>query len=214
MNPSQAVLDRRASALCAMAAVAGNILGVVLLGPVRLPYRLSGLEQGTWWLDGLAHPGAVTASAWFFVAGLTALGLWALRAAQRFGPGPAWYGSVLLAFGSFADALGSLLPWVAASRLGPGDAALGGALLSTALAVDSFFNVTLALGLPLIAWGLRRQFRVPAGLWVLALLGGFFSLVPSFEIIWDFAALGLLISSPCWLAFFLWVGIRQVNHDF
>lgn len=203
---------RAENPVLALIAVTGNVLGAAALGPVRLPYRLSGLTAGVWVQDCLAHPRTVEVSAFAFVAGLTALGLWALRNAGRFEGGPGWYGFHLLAFGSFADSLGSLLPWVVASRLGPEDGVLGGALLSIALAVDSLFNATLALGLPLIAWGLWER-RAPAGLWMLALFGGLFSFIPSAEMVWDQAALGLWVSSPLWLVFLLWSGTRQAIYD-
>ncbi len=195
-------------AVAGLTAVAGNVLGVAFLHDMPAAYRPASLPG--WVLAVSEQPLATSASALSFSVGLIALALWARELGARLGTPRAKTGALLVGFGALVNAGAAVFPLVQALHVGacgpPCDAA-GRALLGSALALDALFNLTLGIGLLLLApaFGGARWLRR------LATAAGVLALPVSAQVVWDPAATLLLVAGPCWLLFVTLTSFRPVS---
>ena len=195
----------RIGAWCGFLGVAGNVLGVAVLGPIPSAYRPGPLPS--WVREVIAAPDAAAASAVAFTIGLLALAGWALIVGSRLQSPIARAGGVMIAIGAVLDAAATPSQLVVAIHMGPlcraGADCLpaGVAILGTSLALDALFNLLLGLGLIAMSvtlWRLQRAWR-----WLgpLALVAGLASVPVGLQVYSDQAARLLGIAAPFWLTF-------------
>jgi hypothetical protein len=193
-----------------LTAVVGNVLGVAFLYDMPSAYRPASLDA---WVAAVAEQRlATTASAVAFTIGLVALALWARELGQKLGEPLARAGAALVAFGALVNAAGTTAPLVQAVHVGacgPACDAVGRALLGTTLAFDALFNLTVGIGLLLMARSARRDPWVQR----LMIASGVASVPVSAQIVWDPAASLLYVAGPLWLLLVTWTSVREVVGD-
>jgi hypothetical protein len=185
---------RTVAALAGLAAVAGNVGGVLLLRHMPSAYRPARLDE--WASAVVSQPHATVAAASAFALGLLALAAWALHLGRTVGTPLARAGAGLIAATALFDAAGATTPIVLAIHVGAGDAAVGRALLGLSLTLDALFNLGLGLGLVLVA-AAAKDFGWKRGLLAVA---GLASLPVAAQAVNDRAADLLAIAAPLWLA--------------
>jgi hypothetical protein len=192
----------RVGAVAGIVAVAGNVAGVAVLGPIPSAYRPD--EIAAWSLQVLDAPVAAAVSGISFTLGLIALAIWAAISAWRTSHVAAWVGGALAAIGASLNAAGTLAPLVSAYLLGPacgrsdGCLAAVGALLGTSLALDACFNLLLGIGLVLLG-SARWQGGGPRWLAALQVIAGIACIPVSGQVFSPRAADLLLAAGPLWL---------------
>jgi hypothetical protein len=196
-----------------LAAVAGNVLGVVFLLDVPSAYRPG--DVAAWLAGARAQPLLTVASAWSFVLGLVALAAFALLLALQQAPrvrAPGWFqaGAALVALGALLNAAGCFGPAVAVRFLAPGEAgqAAGLALLALTLHLDAHFNLVLGLGLLAMNLAAGPASGWPRWLRALGVVAGLASLPVALQFWSDPWARLLALSGPLWLAWFTVVALR------
>ncbi len=198
------VVTNRVGAVCGVLAVAGNVLGVAALGRVPSAYQPGPMAQ--WVREVIAAPDAVAVSAAAFVIGLLALAAWALILGARLNSPRARGAAMVIATGAVIDAAGSLAPLSLALHVAPscgtGDACLpaGLALLGLSLSADALFNLSLGIGLILLAAGTWRRGLAWRWLAPLSLAAGIASVPVTLQVSYDWAARLLAVAGPLWLA--------------
>jgi hypothetical protein len=203
-------MNARLGAACGWVGVAGNVLGVVALGPIPSAYRPGALEA--WAGQTLAAPGPASASAVAFTLGLVGLAGWAL-ALRAWLESPAADAAWLVAAGALLNAAGTLTPLVVALHLSPlcaaGHDCLPAAtgLLGLSLALDALFNFLLGIGLVAIGLVLRNREPRRRGLATLAVIAGVASIPVSLQVEYTAAARWLAVAGPLWLAFTAWTSV-------
>jgi hypothetical protein len=188
-------------------AVLGNVLGVVFLHDMPSAYRLAALTE--WVVAVREQPAATSASAIAFTLGLVGLAIWARQVGERLRTPGARTGASLMAFGALVNAAGAMTPLVQALHVGAcGTAcdAVGRALLGTTLAFDGLFNLTLGIGLLLMAGAARRDRWTSR----LMLVSGIATIPISAQAVWDPAANLLYIAAPLWLFVIARTSVRDV----
>jgi hypothetical protein len=195
-------------AVAGLTAVAGNVLGVAFLHDMPSAYRPASL--GDWVTAVSAQPLATSASALSFSVGLIALALWARELGARLATPRAQTGALLIGVGALLNAGAAVFPLVQALHVGacgPSCDAAGRALLGSALALDALFNLTLGIGLLLMAPALRAEHWLRR----LATAAGILVLPVSAQVVWDPAATLLLLAGPCWLLLVALTSFRPVS---
>lgn len=194
--------DRTGAALGALA-IAGNVLGVLLLADVPGAYRPSSLDA--WAEASLAHPGDSVASAVAFTVGLLALAGWAAALGRGAHRPLARAGIAAMIAGALLNAAGTVTPAVLVLHVAPGcagDACLpvARALLGLTLSLDALFNLVFGAGLAAAAATLGVIARRPI-LRTLGIAAGVASLPVALQAASEAAAKWLVVAAPLWLAF-------------
>ncbi|MEI7706602.1 MAG: hypothetical protein WCK73_18620 [Deltaproteobacteria bacterium] len=198
------------AALLGVAAVVGNVLGVVFLLDVPVAYRPTDIDR--WAALSMAQPGATVASAAAFILGLVALAGWAAALGRQVGTPAAHVGASTIAVGALMNAAGCITPIVLVSHVLPGCRDLAAcaptarALLGTTLTLDALFNLLLGLGLLSIAPSLWRGGSRALG--ALGLVAGLASIPVAGQPFSESAARLLGVAGPLWLLFVLWSSLR------
>jgi hypothetical protein len=190
-------------AACGAVGIAGNVLGVWLLGDVPGAYRPGSIDA---WAEGtLAHPAAAVASAAAFTLGLAALAGWAWALGRRTRRPLGRAGAAAMVAGALVNAAGTLSPAVLVLHVAPGCAAdaclpVARALLGLTLSLDALFNLLFGAGLALAAAALGRAERRPVT-GALGIAAGLATVPVSLQLASDAAAAWLAVAGPLWLAF-------------
>jgi hypothetical protein len=200
----------RAGAALGLLGVAGNVLGVALLGDVPGAYRPGSLDA--WAAGSLAHPAAAVGSAVAFTLGLLGLGGWALRLGRDLTSAPARLATWSMVAGALLNAAGTLAPAVLVLHVAPGAAAeavqpVARALLGLTLSLDALFNLLFGGGLAVLAAAVGRAERHP---WLgrLGVAAGLATIPVAWQIVSDQAASWLGVAGPLWLGYVLVTSVR------
>jgi len=191
-----------------VAAVVGNVLGVLFLHAMPSAYRLARLDE---WASAVrAQPGNTLASAACFALGLLALAVWARALGRVAGSRLAIFGAAVITVTAALNAAASLLVIPPALDGGACGSACGGeglTFLRAALTADALFNLGLGVGLLCIgvAWRSAPRLRL------LALAAGLASMPVAGQAVWDGAAAILYYAAPLWLTFILLTSITWLR---
>jgi hypothetical protein len=202
----------RLGAVCGFVGVAGNVLGVAVLGHIPSAYRPGTMTS--WTREVMAAPAAATMSAVAFTLGLLALAGWAWTLASRLGTPASRAAGAAIVAGALLNAAGTPAPLVVAHHLAPacgsGDECLaaGIAILGLSLSLDALFNLLLGAGLVGLSSALWRQGGSGRPLSVLGVAAGVLSIAVSPQVVSDAAPRLLAIAGPLWLAFVAWTSVR------
>jgi hypothetical protein len=194
----------RVGAVAGLAGVAGNVVGVAVLGGIPSAYRPGTLAA--WASEILAAPDAAAASAIGFTLGLIALAVWAVAIGILFETALARLAGAGIAVGALLNAAGTPSQFVVAKYLGPVcgtpaecvPAAI--ALLGLSLTLDATFNLLLGIGLVSLAAAVWHRVTSPRWLPALMLVAGLSSIPVSLQIVSETAANLLMVAGPLWLA--------------
>jgi hypothetical protein len=201
----------RFGAVCGLVGLAGNVLGVAVLGDIPSAYRPG--TMASWTREVMAAPAAASVSAVAFTIGLLALAGWAWTLASRLGTPASRAAGAAISAGAVLNAAATPAPLVVARHLGPACGssdecvAAGIAILGLSLSLDALFNLLLGAGLVGLSSALWRG----ASGRPLALLGGAagaLSVAVSPQVVSDAAARLLALAGPLWLAFVAWTSVR------
>lgn len=193
----------RLGAVSGLVGVAGNVLGVAVLGNIPAAYRPGTLPQ---WVEQTAgDPIAAAWSAAAFVMGLLALAAWAASLGARLDSTGGRAAAITIAIGAVMNAVGCVAPLVFALHVLPvcapaGNCATTGvALLGFSLALDALFNLLLGAGLAVLARILWLETALPRWVAWLTLVAGLASLPVGLQVVSDAAAGLLVVAGPLWL---------------
>ena len=196
------------TAVAGYVGVLGNLLAVAFLHDMPSAYRLARLDA---WVQAVSEqPSATTASSIAFTLGLIGIAGWAWVLARKLSTASASAGAGLVAFGALANAAGTLTPMVQALHVGACGLAcdaVGRALLGLTLSLDALFNLTLGVGLLLMAGsvGLSNWTRR------LMQLSGATAVPVALQAVWDPAASMLYVAGPLWLSLILKTSTEQLS---
>lgn len=196
------------TAISGYVGVLGNLLAVAFLHDMPSAYRFAQLDA---WVQAVnAQPFASTASSIAFSVGLIGIASWAWGLGRTLSSVSAVAGAGLVVFGSLANAAGALTPLVQALHVGAcGSAcdAVGRALLGLTLSLDALFNLTLGVGLLIMAGsaGFSSWTRR------LMLLSGIAALPVAAQAVWDPAAGMLYVAAPLWLSLIFKTSTEQLR---
>lgn len=188
-------------AVLGLLGVIGNILGVVVLGPIPAAYRPSTIAD--WARQTMAAPAAATLSAVAFTLGLVALSGWAIVLGLRVGTALAVASGGLIAAGALLNAAATMAPAVVALHLPRACTSPEGCLpaavsmLGLSLSLDALFNLLLGIGLIGLAVAATEM---PMYVRIALAIAGLASLPVSLQFYSDAAARMLLVAGPLWLA--------------
>ena len=205
----------RLGAASGVIGVAGNVIGVAVLGNLPSSYKPGAMPS--WVREVIAHPDAAATSGVAFTIGLVGLAGWAMALGRRIDDPRARAGMGLVAAGALINAAGTTLPVVFAKHVAPSCAdpaacvPVGTAMLGTSLALDSLFNLMLGGGLILTGVAMRSEPRWKRAA-PLAIAAGAASTVVSGQIVSDTAAKLLTVAGPLWLAFVAWTSYRLARR--
>jgi len=204
-------MTARLGAWCGLAGVAGNVIGVIALGPIPSAYRPGPITS--WAREVFAAPQAASLSAVAFALGLAALAGWAIVVAHRVRTPAAWAAGGLIAVGAALNAAGTLAPLVVALHLPKACASIdvclpaAVALLGFSLSLDALFNLWLGLGLIAMGWTVARERPTLKAGAILMIVAGAASLPVSLQVASDTAARWLVVAGPLWLSAILWTSL-------
>lgn len=193
---------KRAGAIAGALAVAGNVAGVVVLGPIPSAYRPD--EMTMWATQTIAAPAAASVSGVAFTLGVIALAAWSVVLARALGTTVAAVGAFLTTAGAVLNAAGTLAPLVVAHLLAPACGATDGclsasiALLGLSLALDALFNLLLGVGLLAFGRGMMGA-GWPMWLSVTTMAAGIASIPVSAQIVSPVGSDLLKVAGPLWL---------------
>jgi hypothetical protein len=188
-------------AILGLLGVVGNILGVVVLGPIPAAYRPGTIAE--WARQTMAAPMPATVSAVGFTLGLVALAGWAVILGLRIGSVGAIASGGVIAVGALLNAAGTMGPVVVAWHLPRACAwpeqcvPAAVSLLGLSLSLDALFNLLLGCGLIGLA---VAGTEMPVYARVLVAIAGVASVPVSLQFYSDAAARMLVLAGPLWLA--------------
>ena len=207
---------------CGLFGVAGNVLGVAVLGPLPSAYRPGTMVP--WVAETIAAPFDASVSAVAFTLGLLSLIVWAIALGEMIDTPGTRAAGVMIACGALLNAGGTLGPFVLAQYLGPNcrgavDCLPAGlALLGMSLALDALFNLLLGVGLIVMGaamWRLSPGLRVRGSEYkepgtfrsrgdskavaLLSIIAGMATVPVCLQIWSDLAARWLAVAGPLWL---------------